>query len=70
MCSLCEEKCVSDFTKKNCINSAIRIRGQKERKSKRVTENETEKERERAFASITLRYDVMFMRAVTMMHKQ
>lgn len=33
------------------------------RKSKRVTEHETEKERERAFVSITLRYDVTFMRA-------
>lgn len=61
----CEEKCVSDFTRKRVVLIWLRICEEKKEERKRELS-----ERVRAFASITLRHDVTFMRAVTMMHEQ
>jgi len=59
----CKEKCVSDFTQKNSINSAhSNMWKEREKKKGRVNE--------RVRASITLRHDVTFMRAITMMHNR
>ena len=63
MCSLYGEKCVSDFIKRIIL---IRLRIRKEEERKR----ESDSERVRVSAFVTLRHDVTFMRAVTMMYKQ